>query len=87
MKIACWGYYGKQNLGDDLILAELYKHIRANAPNADVLIFSDEQFAENVSGGDDYLLPAFCKGLAPGWFHTGYPDLRSGWPYASEGHG
>lgn len=48
MKIACWGYYGKQNLGDDLILAELCKYIRKSTPDADITVFSDEQNPEKV---------------------------------------
>lgn len=51
MKIACWGYYGKQNLGDDLILAELLKYLQEFAPDAEVTVFSNTKKAHVSTGG------------------------------------
>ena len=64
MKIACWGYYGKQNLGDDLILAELCKYIQKSAPDADITVFSDEQNPEKVcNSGTIQCCPRSAKAL------------------------
>ncbi len=43
MNIACWGYYGKNNIGDDLLLAELLKHLREYAADAEITVFSDQK--------------------------------------------
>lgn len=40
-RIACFGYYGKRNIGDDLILAELLDHIHGLAEESKVTVFSD----------------------------------------------
>lgn len=43
LKISCWGYYGKDNTGDDLLLAELLKRIKQYAEDALITIFSDQE--------------------------------------------
>ncbi len=63
MKIACWGYYGKQNLGDDLILAELCKNIRQAAPEAEITVFSDTQKPESIFQGWTTGCPRSVKAL------------------------
>lgn len=40
MKIAIIGYYGHNNLGDELNLLEIIKLIRLQKPNADITVFS-----------------------------------------------
>lgn len=39
--IACWGYYGERNLGDDLILQNLLNFLQRRMPDANVLIHSN----------------------------------------------
>ena len=64
MRIACWGYYGKQNLGDDLILAELCKNIRRYALKAQITVFSDAQSLEYAyQGGKVICCPRSAKEL------------------------
>ena len=40
MKIAIIGYYGHNNLGDELNLLEVIKLIKTQKPNADITVFS-----------------------------------------------
>ena len=43
LKIACWGYYGKDNIGDDILLAELLKRLWQYAGDAKITVFSDQK--------------------------------------------
>ena len=64
MKIACWGYYGKKNLGDDLILAELLKYLKEYAPEAAITVFASTPNVEMpTEGGRIHYCPRSTKEL------------------------
>ncbi|HIW73925.1 MAG TPA: polysaccharide pyruvyl transferase family protein [Firmicutes bacterium] len=41
--IACWGFYGERNVGDDYILYELLRFLQKRQPAAEIWIFSNSR--------------------------------------------
>lgn len=47
--IACWGYYGERNIGDDLILQNLLKFLQQRIPDANVRVHSNSDDVKRLS--------------------------------------